>query len=107
MAGAVKHFPVKGCSSFSRCALCCAVDALCEVSAIDTLLSNFIRPLQGEAIATVKRDTATCQPILDPNGMCHRQLGYCMALHVRKVCAASVNVRESLGRTKQRASEEC
>ena len=56
----------------TRCALCCAVDALCEVSAIDTLLSNFIRPLQGEAIATVKRDPATCQPILDPSGRHHR-----------------------------------
>ena len=28
------------------------MDALCEVSAIDTLLSNFIIPLQGDAIAT-------------------------------------------------------
>ena len=44
---------------------CCAVDALCEVSAIDTLLSNFIRPLQGEAIATVRRDPGTAQPLLD------------------------------------------
>ena len=31
---------------------CAAVDALCEVAAIDTLLSNFIIPLQGPAIAT-------------------------------------------------------
>jgi DNA polymerase-1 len=31
---------------------CAAVDALCEVGAIDTLLSNFIIPLQGPAIAT-------------------------------------------------------
>ena len=61
----------EGCSGFTRCALCCVVDALCEVSAIDTLLSNFIRPLQGEAIATVKRDPATCQPILDPHGRRH------------------------------------
>ena len=45
-----------------------AVDALCEVGAIDTLLSNFIRPLQGEAIATVKRDPLTSHPILDPQG---------------------------------------
>ncbi len=29
-----------------------AVDALCEVSAIDTLLSNFIVPLQGDQIST-------------------------------------------------------
>ena len=31
---------------------CCAVEALCSVSAIDTLLSNFLEPLQGPAIAT-------------------------------------------------------
>ncbi|KAK9839857.1 hypothetical protein WJX81_006741 [Elliptochloris bilobata] len=31
---------------------CAAVDALCEVGAIDTLLSNFMRPLQGDAIST-------------------------------------------------------
>ena len=36
-----------------RLAVAHAVDALCEVSAIDTLLSNFIRPLQGGEIATV------------------------------------------------------
>ena len=60
-----------GCVGFIRCACCCAVDALCEVSAIDTLLSNFIRPLQGEAIATIKRDPATSQPILDPHGTHH------------------------------------
>ena len=30
-----------------------AVDALCELGAIDTLLSNFIKPLQGSEIATV------------------------------------------------------
>lgn len=29
-----------------------AVDALCELGAIDTLLSNFIKPLQGSEIAT-------------------------------------------------------
>lgn len=29
-----------------------AVDSLCEVSAIDTLLSNFLCPLQGDAIST-------------------------------------------------------
>ena len=68
-----KQRPSEGCSGFSRCALCCAVDALCEVSAIDTLLSNFIRPLQGEAIATVKRDPATSQPILGPHGRHHRR----------------------------------
>lgn len=45
------------------------MDALCEVGAIDTLLSNFIRPLQGEAIATVKRDPLTSDPILDPQGV--------------------------------------
>lgn len=45
------------------------MDALCEVGAIDTLLSNFIRPLQGEAIATVKRNPLTSDPILDPAGM--------------------------------------
>ena len=43
---------------------CAAVDALCEVSAIDTLLSNFIRPLQGEAIATVRRSPSG-EPVLD------------------------------------------
>jgi hypothetical protein len=47
------------------CDPCTAVDALCEVSAIDTLLSNFIRPLQGGAIATVRRDPVTAQPLLD------------------------------------------
>lgn len=47
------------------CAFCTAVDALCEVSAVDTLLSNFIRPLQGGAIATVRRDPVTSQPLLD------------------------------------------
>ncbi len=31
---------------------CSAVDALCELGAIDTLLSNFIKPLQGSEIAT-------------------------------------------------------
>ena len=46
-----------------------AVDALCEVGAVDTLLSNFIRPLQGEAIATVKRDPLTSDPILDQQGV--------------------------------------
>ena len=30
---------------------CSAVDALCELGAIDTLLSNFIKPLQGSEIA--------------------------------------------------------
>ena len=30
----------------------CAVDALCNVGAIDTLLSNFILPLQGSEVAT-------------------------------------------------------
>eukprot|EP00252_Welwitschia_mirabilis_P006943 TRINITY_DN178_c0_g1_i2.p1 TRINITY_DN178_c0_g1~~TRINITY_DN178_c0_g1_i2.p1 ORF type:complete len:981 (+),score=220.02 TRINITY_DN178_c0_g1_i2:668-3610(+) len=30
---------------------CYAIAALCEVSAIDTLISNFIRPLQGKEIA--------------------------------------------------------
>ena len=35
---------------------CSAVDALCELGAIDTLLSNFIKPLQGSEIAT--RDSA-------------------------------------------------
>ena len=30
-----------------------AVDALCELGAIDTLLSNFIKPLQGSEIATM------------------------------------------------------
>ncbi len=55
-------------------ALCAgAVDALCEVSAIDTLLSNFIRPLQGEAIATVKRDPITSNLILDTEGVHHPQ----------------------------------
>ena len=29
-----------------------AVDAVCEHNAIDTLLSNFIKPLQGSEIAT-------------------------------------------------------
>jgi len=38
-------------------AACAAVDALVEGAAIDTLLSNFIVPLQGDAIAT--RDPAT------------------------------------------------
>ena len=48
------------------------MDALCEVSAIDTLLSNFIRPLQGAAIATVKRDPLTSEPLLDAQGVhCH------------------------------------
>ncbi|BDA48148.1 probable DNA polymerase I at C-terminar half [Coccomyxa sp. Obi] len=47
---------------------CAAVDALCEVSAVDTLLSNFIRPLQGEAIATVRRDPVTSLPLLDSEG---------------------------------------
>ncbi|KAL3138383.1 hypothetical protein ABBQ32_006185 [Trebouxia sp. C0010 RCD-2024] len=32
---------------------CAAIDALCELGAIDTLLSNFIKPLQGSEIATV------------------------------------------------------
>ena len=32
---------------------------------MDTLLSNFIRPLQGEAIATVRRDPVTSLPLLD------------------------------------------
>lgn len=50
---------------FTTCAFCTAVDALCEVSAVDTLLSNFIRPLQGGAIATVRRDPVTSQPLLD------------------------------------------
>ncbi|KAL0051060.1 hypothetical protein WJX82_001248 [Trebouxia sp. C0006] len=31
---------------------CAAIDALCELGAIDTLLSNFIKPLQGSEIAT-------------------------------------------------------
>ena len=31
---------------------CAAVDQLCEVSAVDTLLSNFIVPLQGDDIST-------------------------------------------------------
>lgn len=35
---------------------CSAVDALCEVGAIDTLLSNFIVPLQEEHIATRNLD---------------------------------------------------
>lgn len=40
------------------CALSqCAVDALCELNAIDTLLSNFIIPLQGDEISTVDPTT--------------------------------------------------
>jgi hypothetical protein len=35
-----------------------AVDALCEHNAIDTLLSNFILPLQEDQISTVDPDTA-------------------------------------------------
>ena len=35
---------------------CSAVDALCELGAIDTLLSNFIKPLQGSEIATRDSD---------------------------------------------------
>lgn len=31
---------------------CAAIDAICEVGAIDTLLSNFIIPLQGDQIST-------------------------------------------------------
>ena len=34
------------------CTCVSAVDALCELGAIDTLLSNFIKPLQGNEIAT-------------------------------------------------------
>jgi hypothetical protein len=34
-----------------------AVDALCEHNAIDTLLSNFILPLQEDQISTVDPDT--------------------------------------------------
>ena len=34
---------------------CVAIEALCEVSAIDKLLSAFIMPLQGDAIATPDR----------------------------------------------------
>eukprot|EP00884_Botryococcus_braunii_P003367 jgi/Botrbrau1/13030/Bobra.0389s0021.1 len=34
---------------------CAALDALCEVGAIDTLLSNFIIPLQGDQIASSSR----------------------------------------------------
>ena len=33
-----------------------AVDAVCEHNAIDTLLSNFIKPLQGSEIATYDSD---------------------------------------------------
>ena len=36
--------------------MCNAVDSLCEVGAIDTLLSNFIEPLQHGDIATKKAD---------------------------------------------------
>ncbi|KAL0038670.1 hypothetical protein WJX79_002562 [Trebouxia sp. C0005] len=35
---------------------CAAIDALCELGAIDTLLSNFIKPLQGSEIATRDSD---------------------------------------------------
>jgi len=34
------------------------VDALCELNAIDTLLSNFIIPLQGDEISTVNPATS-------------------------------------------------
>ena len=44
-----------------------AVDALCENSAIDTLLSNFILPLQSDDISTVRDGMARVHCSLNIN----------------------------------------
>ena len=44
-----------------------AVDALCENSAIDTLLSNFILPLQSDDISTVRDGKARVHCSLNIN----------------------------------------
>ena len=49
------------------CAIMPAVDALCENSAIDTLLSNFILPLQSDDISTVRDGKARVHCSLNIN----------------------------------------
>lgn len=55
--GALHDTPPAECGLTPRALPVAAVDALCEHNAIDTLLSNFILPLQEDQISTVDPDT--------------------------------------------------